>query len=521
MKKPKPFLFLLFFYAVTYAPSTRSSENNGAAIAHNDLDELPSSIADAPDSRAGLINTDAGIVLAANNLTTINGGSNMTVQGYGTKVILNVASNPTFTGAMTLNNGLTITSGGISVTGAATLSSLAAGVLIASATGALSSNATTANAVQIGNASGTLSSLGVGTNGQLLMGSTSAAPAFSTVTSTSGTITSTLGAHSLDLETTAGTFGNVVRVDKTGSNSTGVRNGLPFLTISAALAVAQAGDVVWIFPGTYNESITIPASVSVMGLSEGAGAGGSPTGGVIISQTGVSATTDLVTMGENSSLANVSLNLTSASNVAIRGIVFPGTTSSTARVRGVSINVSSSYTGTGTNYVYGINSTGTGTPSSDVSSIADSSMMVSAAGSQPVRGIEVGGTSTFNISNCAITVNNTATGGSALGVETQTGTTCNINSSSISGTSATATSGADISQSAGTIVLSNTKLVILNANSLGFTAFTSPPMLTWMLTGAFGAGITRYLYIGTNPATATESLTYITAPQPLVIKSLM
>lgn len=58
---------------------------------------------------------------------------------------------------------------------------------------------TTEHAVQIGNATGSLSSVTVGTNGQVLLGATGADPAFATLTSGDGTITFTVGAHSLDL----------------------------------------------------------------------------------------------------------------------------------------------------------------------------------------------------------------------------------------------------------------------------------------------------------------------------------
>ena len=59
---------------------------------------------------------------------------------------------------------------------------------------------TTANAVQIGNASGSLTSLGVATNGQVLIGSTGAAPVFGTLTSSNGSITFTTGPGTLSLQ---------------------------------------------------------------------------------------------------------------------------------------------------------------------------------------------------------------------------------------------------------------------------------------------------------------------------------
>jgi hypothetical protein len=62
--------------------------------------------------------------------------------------------------------------------------------------------------------------------------------------------------------------GNMVLVDKIyGSDTLGQRNGRPFLTIGAALAVAQGTDVVYVYPGFYNESVTIPSGVELAGIS--------------------------------------------------------------------------------------------------------------------------------------------------------------------------------------------------------------------------------------------------------------
>lgn len=64
---------------------------------------------------------------------------------------------------------------------------------------------TTNHAVQIGNAAGSLTSIGVGSNGQVLIGATGADPAFATLTSPDSSITFTTGANSLALAVTGGT----------------------------------------------------------------------------------------------------------------------------------------------------------------------------------------------------------------------------------------------------------------------------------------------------------------------------
>lgn len=311
-------------------------------------------------------------------------------------------------------------------------------------------------------------------------------------------------------------MGNILRVDPVyGDDTGGARNGRPYATINAALDEAISGDAVWIFPGTYNESFTIPAGVSVVGMAQGAGASGSPTGGGVFISRSVTSATDLVTMGENSSLENVTLNLSSASNIQLRGIVFPGTTSATARARNVSINVANTNVSAGS-ATYGIHSTGNGAPNPTIATLSNSSINVSTSGTQPSRGVLVAGTSTFNINDCTISVNNSSTG-SAFGVETLTGTTCNIDNSILSGTGGTGITS-DISQTGGSIILGNCKLVNADANALSFSTFTTPSMLVWMRTGTVGTG-TFFLYIGTNPTGTTESWTQISVLQPTVLRN--
>jgi hypothetical protein len=63
---------------------------------------------------------------------------------------------------------------------------------------------TTDHAVQIGDATGGIESIAVGTNGQVLLAATAADPAFATLTSSGGTITFTPGANTLNLEAVPG-----------------------------------------------------------------------------------------------------------------------------------------------------------------------------------------------------------------------------------------------------------------------------------------------------------------------------
>src|SRR5262245_55683561 len=53
--------------------------------------------------------------------------------------------------------------------------------------------------------------------------------------------------------------GNFIMVSKVGNDATGTREDFVFhfLTIGAALAIAQPGDIIVVQPGTYNESLTL------------------------------------------------------------------------------------------------------------------------------------------------------------------------------------------------------------------------------------------------------------------------
>lgn len=61
---------------------------------------------------------------------------------------------------------------------------------------------------------------------------------------------------------------NVVHVDKSGSDTTGLRGRAdkPFLTLAAAKAAAQTGDVIVVRPGTYNERNLFKNGVHWLGL---------------------------------------------------------------------------------------------------------------------------------------------------------------------------------------------------------------------------------------------------------------
>jgi len=300
-------------------------------------------------------------------------------------------------------------------------------------------------------------------------------------------------------------FGNVVRVDKIlGDDTNGERNGPPFLTINAALAVAQAGDMVWIFPGTYDETFTIPDDIAVIGTDKNI---------VKIRQLNVTADTDMITMGENSSLKSVSIELTSAEHHQLRGIVLPGTTSKTAQIRNICVTINNtSASPAGGSNVYGINSVGTGIPDNTEVCIGNTSIDVRSIGTGNARGILVNTANTLTVRDTEIITIGTGGGGSFIGAETSNvNAKLELNFCSASGTTA------DISQTLGTLAIEDTKLINYNANGFGFTVNPYPSIMVFCDSGTLPSG-TRYMY----PGTFTPDTDEIVLPfaQQAIIKSL-
>lgn len=264
-------------------------------------------------------------------------------------------------------------------------------------------------------------------------------------------------------------LGNTLRVDAVNGNDTTAaadRYNRPFLTIGAALAAALTGENVLVNAGTYNETLTIPANVSVTGSGAQA---------VVLQRLNVSSTTTLVTMGSNCRFENFTLNLSSSSNVNLTGCYFPTGTSINAKLRNSIWTVTS--TATGSNTILGVLSDGTTTnPSTFVAanSIQRSTINVISSSTGVSRGILVSGANRFSVRD--IVVHARGTGTNIVGVET-------TNAGAVFDSKTTTVSGVlyDINQTAGTIQLGFTDLVNNNANGNGFAVTTEPSHLLFVL----------------------------------------
>ncbi len=148
-------------------------------------------------------NTGGAVGPLAGNINVVGDGVSINVAGNAGTHTLTISTVGTGTvSALHSQDGNTVTpaAGVININGGNNLAT----------TGTVGPNTLTVNlsgitqhSVQVGGAANALTQLGIGTNGQVLIGATGADPAFSTLTSIGGTIVYTSGAHTLNLDTAA------------------------------------------------------------------------------------------------------------------------------------------------------------------------------------------------------------------------------------------------------------------------------------------------------------------------------
>ena len=205
--------------------------SNAQAIAGTDASNAVTSLALA--NKLG-VQTMHGVLLGEGT----TGAIGATSAGATNTVLLgNSGADPSFgtvPNAALTNSSVTLNSGNnITVTGG--------GPLALGGTASFNLTGTTANTVQIGNAGGSLTSLAAGTNGQVLLGSTSAAPIFGTITSPDNSILIGLGAGTLTLRGNTGLFGETITGDTGGPLSPTAGNWNIVGTALQGLSFAGAG----------------------------------------------------------------------------------------------------------------------------------------------------------------------------------------------------------------------------------------------------------------------------------------
>ena len=299
------------------------------------------------------------------------------------------------------------------------------------------------------------------------------------------------------------TTGNELIVDGVNGNDTNAALApyvTAFKTIGAAISYITGNNLtkqtIFIYPNTYYESVTIPPTCSIRGAS---------TLTTIINPTGPTGTSQsIVTMGTQSRLEDVTLNMSSATgSTDLYGIVFGNGasntgTASSSKVRTVNINVS--YTGTGTTgpQVVGVYVSDTVTSTAYSPSDALSGVIINATstnilgGSGPsgaCRGIYAIGTSRFTARNTNILATGPTGTANCIGCEVaNTGAFVTLKSGSVGG------SLFDVKQAGyggpsgptGSLILMATDMINQNADGNGFLVGINPNTLMcwWATTGA-------------------------------------
>ena len=315
-------------------------------------------------------------------------------------------------------------------------------------------------------------------------------------------------------------MGRVLRVDQLyGDDALAIANGnhyqIAFKTIGAAMAHAQAGECIYVLPGTYNEKIVFSNSVSLRGIN---------TPSVKIQQINCTAPTTLVTLAQNNRIEDVTLNLTSSNSnatpligVFLSNIADPITAT---KMRGIVVNVdNSAMTCNVPTTVYGVYTTGNSSIlpiSSD--DIERSTVNVTSSGPGAKRGIYNNGSNGFRGRNVNIFCKDNpaypnTSNGTYYGIETNhVNAFIFIKSSTSYGYASVAgNNAADISQTLGTIALAGTDLPNRTANGKGFTNSTAQPSIGFGISGQPSTGANHagtFLIPGTMPDGTPDFDTY-------------
>ena len=302
-------------------------------------------------------------------------------------------------------------------------------------------------------------------------------------------------------------------MDQTYGNDTTAaadKYSLPFQTINAAISNAVSGETIAVYPGNYSEKITIPSGVAIRGhnLQQ-----------CVLQQLNCSSNTTLVTFGSNTRLEDMTLTLSSGSNVDLIGIDWPTGTTQSGRFRNGSLSVTS--TASGSCSVIGARSAGSGGAASvTAAGIRACTLRVTASGSGVKRGILVNGSNTFAIRDTVIDASGTAT--DIIGVETaNAGAVFDAKTSTIAGKLY------DIHRNPGVIQLGLSDLVNNNAHIDGFSVTTEPSHLLFVLgpqinyTGQGSIEVTPagtyYLSPGTSVANFANLVIGIPFPQRVIV----
>jgi len=418
-------------------------------------------------------------------LTEANAGIGVPGNAY----IGGIINNTNLTGSTSTITGAITTAGGIGITENAYIG----GTI--NNTNTTESTSTSSGAI--------ITSGGIGIAKNAYIGGNIVMAALATV---DGVDVSVLESRVVTLEAVPKGFGRTIRVDSiNGSDSTGTRNGLAFLTIAGALAATglTSGDIILIYPGTYTISTTIaiPTGVSIVGIDRN---------NVIINWTGITVSSTMVTMSSNSKLQSLTLVMTSiTANVSLTGISITDTNASIDDVTITTDNSGSS--GTMNNYT--LLSSGTTTlPGNYQYPIRNSEFICKSTAAGTKRALLVDGNNTIFAKNCQFFASRAAGVGSTGSVESNSASaliqlySCHIEGQDF-----------DISKTLGTLRIASCILYNANSNALNFNVLNFTNSFTFSDPGTIGNDATRHFYICQN---VTSNLIQYAIFKPTIIKNL-
>lgn len=295
-------------------------------------------------------------------------------------------------------------------------------------------------------------------------------------------------------------FPNLLRVDGTyGNDTTGAPGGVfPYRTISAALLAAAQGNVVFVAPGTYEETLTIPTGVAVVGMADEI---------VTICRTNLTAPTTLVSMSAHSALRGVKLLMTSSAPVELVAISLGANAAGTSHVEDLTISVTN--TAGGIANTVGVYSNAASSLTFVHNALRNIRMFIEGDGGT-TRGILLD-TNAHELHAREIEIFANGSGTAIAAEVNVAGGVLFLHACELQGATA------DVSRTQGTLRMSTSKLVTPSANGLSFTPETSPSLLTFADPGSLPSG-TRYLYPGVQGASSNEI--FVALPGPTIAISL-
>ena len=274
--------------------------------------------------------------------------------------------------------------------------------------------------------------------------------------------------------------GYILTVDKVYGNNTNA-NISPyynaFSTIGAAityisnnsLATASTPVVIKVNPGIYAEAISIPSYTTISGAS---------VSSVTIQQATITSSTNVITMGSNTRLENITVLAATATNgITVSGVYF-NATQLTAKVRTCVINVTATSNAT----CYGVLSSGTtATTYSSSDSLRSCTINVTSlsATSAPAKGVYVNGTNRISMRDMNVYVN-ASPGATGTAVEVSNSGAMYVFASTLNG------STFDSARPSGTLQLDATNLLNSTTDGNSFVVDSQGCAFTFGLSGNIG-----------------------------------